>query len=78
LYINVVENTMKKKKKEVNAISSMSKSSKSSKASSAVGRDQEGNSRAPPPFLLIEELIRMSQECGFDDKEEGELLEAAG
>jgi hypothetical protein len=68
---------MKKKKKEVNAISGTSKSSKSSKASSAAGGDQEENSRALPPFLRAEELIRMGQECGFDE-EEGELLEAAG
>jgi hypothetical protein len=32
-------------------------------------------SKIVPPFLLAEELIHMGQECGFDDKEEGELLE---
>lgn len=30
-----------------------------------------------PPQLLAEQLIRMGRECGFDDKEEEELLEAA-
>jgi hypothetical protein len=77
MYINVVEKGMKKKKKEVNAISATSKSSKTSKNSSALGQDQEESSRSLPPFLLAEELAHMGQECGFDDKEEGELLEAA-
>jgi hypothetical protein len=77
MYINDVEKAMKKMKKEVNAISATSKSSKTSKNSSALGQDQEESSRAPSPFLLAEELARMGQECGFDDKEEGELLEAA-
>jgi hypothetical protein len=78
MYINAVEKAMKKKKKEVNAISGTTKSSKSSKPSSAGSQEQEENIKTVPPFLLAEELIRMGQECGFDDKEEGELLEAAG
>jgi hypothetical protein len=78
MYINAVEKAMKKKKKEVNAISGTTKSSKSSKPSSAGSQEQEENIKTVPPFLLVEELIRMGQECGFYDKEEGELLEATG
>jgi hypothetical protein len=37
---------------------------------------EEESSSVPPP-LIAEQLIRMGQECGFDEKEEGELIETA-
>jgi hypothetical protein len=58
-----------RKKRDAMKASSSKRARKSSSSASEA-------SSAPPP-LLAEQLIQMGRECGFDEKEEGELLEAA-
>jgi hypothetical protein len=72
--ISVMEKALNKK----GEASSLSGSSKSSRADSSSAKDQEAYSTSVPPHLLAYQLIQMGRECGFDEKEEGELLEAAG
>jgi hypothetical protein len=76
LYVNVVEKALKKKKREESTISDTSKTSKTCKASAK--DDQDASSSNMPPPLTVHQLIRLGRECGFDEKEEGELMEAAG
>jgi hypothetical protein len=49
--------------------------SKVSKAKSK--KEQEDDDSFIPPHLDMHQLIRLGRDCGFDDKDEGELVEAA-
>jgi hypothetical protein len=44
----------------------------------SAAKDQEAESNEVPPHLLADQLLRMVRECGFDDEDARELMEAAG
>jgi hypothetical protein len=71
MYVNVLEKALKKKKMDDSPISVASRTSKNSCES------ENGMVSSAPPPLTMEQLVRLGRECGFDDKEEGELIEAA-
>jgi hypothetical protein len=72
LYVNILEKALKKKKREE------SSSSCASKASTAKSKmEQEVGSGSAPPFMGIDQLIHLGKDYGFDDTDEGQLLDAA-
>jgi hypothetical protein len=76
MYVSVLEKALKKKKKrEEAAMAGASKSSKIGNSSTESAGDAE--SKSVPPLLTVDQLVRLGKDCGFSDKEEGELMEAA-
>jgi hypothetical protein len=68
MHISVLEKALKKKEKE----DMIKRSKKAKKAGTSSSRSKTG-----PPPLVVEKLSQVGYGCGFNDKEEGELIEAA-
>jgi hypothetical protein len=76
MYVSVLEKALKKKKKREEAVmAGASRSSKIGNSSTESAGDAE--SKSVPPLLTVDQLVRLGKDCGFSDKEEGELMEAA-
>jgi hypothetical protein len=73
LYVNILEKPLKKREREREE-SSSSYASKVSKAKSKMDQEEDNNSILS--FLEVDQLIQLGKDSGFDDKDEGELLEA--
>jgi hypothetical protein len=73
LYVNILEKPLKEREREREE-SSSSYASKVSKAKSKMDQEEDNNSILS--FLEVDQLIQLGKDSGFDDKDEGELLEA--
>jgi hypothetical protein len=77
LYVNILEKPLKKREREREKKKKETSSSYASKVSKAKSKmDQEEDNNSILSFLEVDQLIQLGKDSGFDDKDEGELLEA--
>lgn len=77
MYIIVMEKALKKKQREEEASKAGTKKNKTIKPSSSLETADEASTSATPPQLTLNQMVRLGQESGFDEVEEGELREAS-
>uniref|UniRef100_A0A0A8YT37 Uncharacterized protein n=1 Tax=Arundo donax TaxID=35708 RepID=A0A0A8YT37_ARUDO len=77
MYVSILEKALKKERDDELHREATAKRDRMGAGASSSGADNDaGPSTSTPPNLTIEQLLKLGEDCGFGEKEEGEILEA--